>query len=177
MTTAPVPTATLGSLETFIRQHQTHLWRYLRFLGCDPAQADDLTQETFLKVLDKPLADFGGGGARAYLCRTAKNALLKWRERDQRLARVDLATAEMAFAWACVEGDDGTRTLDALGQCLDELAPSAQQALQLRYGEELQRGEIGARLGLGDHGVKSLLQRTYARLRACIERRLRHDDA
>lgn len=33
-----------------VRAHQAGVWRYLRFLGCHPDEADDLTQETFLAL-------------------------------------------------------------------------------------------------------------------------------
>ena len=45
-------------LAGMIRQHQAGVWRYLRVLGCDSAGADDLTQETFLAVLQKPFQDY-----------------------------------------------------------------------------------------------------------------------
>ena len=35
--------------EDLIRRHQSGVWRYLRFLGCPPELADDLTQEAKLQ--------------------------------------------------------------------------------------------------------------------------------
>ncbi len=152
------------------------VWRYLRFLGCGPEEAEDLTQETFVSILDKPLHRFGDAGARAYLRRVAKNAYLKRLERTHRRSEIDLDTAEAAYDW--YRGDDGgAATTAALQQCLTDLSDQARQALTLRFAEQLDRPAIAARLGIGSHGVKSLLQRSYARLRACIERRLRHEQA
>ena len=37
-------------LERLVREHQAELWRYLRYLGSDAARAEDLVQETFLRV-------------------------------------------------------------------------------------------------------------------------------
>ena len=28
-------------------EHQAGVWRYLRYVGCEPPEADDLTQDTF----------------------------------------------------------------------------------------------------------------------------------
>ena len=35
-------------LAELVREHQADVWRYLRYLGADGHDADDLTQETFL---------------------------------------------------------------------------------------------------------------------------------
>ena len=39
---------------SLVRTHQAAVWRYLRYLGADEALADDLTQDTFLKLLAHP---------------------------------------------------------------------------------------------------------------------------
>ena len=85
-------------------------------------------------------------------------------------------TAEAAYEWARGE-DEGASTQAALEACLGELSDQARHALALRYGEELERSAIASRLGLGIDGVKSLLRRSSARLRACIERRLGNEHA
>ena len=41
------------------------------------------------------------------------------------------------------------------------------------YRDGLGRAELGAELGIGEHGVRNLLQRLRATLRDCIERRRR----
>ena len=52
--TAAMMTERQTQLADLVRQHQAGVWRYLRFLGCDRPLADDLTQETFLAVLETP---------------------------------------------------------------------------------------------------------------------------
>ncbi len=161
-----------NGFSALVRTHQTQVWRYLRFLGCEPGLADDLTQETFLAVVERPVHRFGESGARAYLRRVARNFYLKDRERrGRRPTELDLESAENAYAW--FEGEDaGEQSLAALRVCLGQLAPAAREALSLRYSDKFERPAIAAALGLSTHGVKSLLQRSYARLRVCIERRL-----
>ena len=41
-----------------IREHQAGVWRYLRVLGCSRELAEDLTQETFLAVLEQILLEY-----------------------------------------------------------------------------------------------------------------------
>jgi RNA polymerase sigma-70 factor (ECF subfamily) len=159
-------------LAELVDQHQTAIWRYLRFLGCEPGLADDLTQETFLAVIGRPLHRFGPAGARAYLRRVARNLWLKLRATALAApASVDVHTAELAYEWFRREPDED-RVLTALQACLGELPDAARTALGLRFADGLDRGAIAARLALGVEGVKSVLQRAYARLRVCIERRL-----
>ena len=171
--TEPMPEPPFARL---VRTHQAMVWRYLRFLGCDHATASDLTQDTFLAVHGKDVGRFGDDGARAYLRRTAKNAFLRRLEREARAPQVDLEIAESAFEW--FRGDaDGEHTLAALRQCLRDLSDQARTALELRFGERCDRKAIAARLGIGEEGAKSILQRSYSRLRVCIERRLRDEPA
>lgn len=165
-----------SSFEQLVRDHQTMVWRYLRFLGCTDDDARDLTQDTFLAVIDKTVHRFGDAGARAYLRKVARNAFVRFLQRTSRQPRVDLDIAEAAYEW--YRGDDEGETMrDALVNCLDTLSAQARRALELRFVDRFTRGAIAAELGLGEHGAKSLLQRSYARLRACIERRLRHEPA
>ena len=178
MTPSPEPLRD-ADLRILVREHQQEIWRYLRFLGCDPGEADDLTQETFLAVARRSIHRFGRGGARAYLRTVARNFFLgSLGPRGRRRATVDLETAEAAFDWyrAAEErtGESDTMML-ALRTCLAELSDRARTALDLRYRDELPRGDIAARMGLSTHGVKSLLQRSYARLRVCVQRRTQHD--
>ena len=156
-----------------MRAHQASVWRYLRCLGADPIAADDLTQDTFVAAWGKALQRCGGDGAGAYLRRTARNLWLKAVGR-RRVASVELEVAEAAYAW--FRGDDeGAEMLAALRACLDSVPAPARRALDLRFAQRCDRAAIAAELALSEEGVKSLLQRTYARLRACIERRLRDE--
>ena len=81
---------------------------------------------------------------------------------------MELAELDAAFARLC-GADGGDVYLAQLGQCLERLAERSREALTLHYRERLGRTGIGARLGLGEDGVKSLLRRARAALRDCIE--------
>ncbi|HEX7449919.1 MAG TPA: sigma factor, partial [Pirellulales bacterium] len=55
-----------------IEEHQAGVWRYLRVLGCNAAEAEDLTQDTFLAVLEKPFHDYQRAATAAYLRQVAR---------------------------------------------------------------------------------------------------------
>jgi RNA polymerase sigma-70 factor (ECF subfamily) len=155
-----------------VRGHQAEVWRYLRFLGCDESQADDLTQETFLAVLRKPFQYRGRSQAAAYLRTVARHQLLMAARKSRRRPTAeDLETAERV--WAGQVGDGGGDSyLDALGDCLEELDGRPGVAIDMFYREDRSRAEIAAVLGMTEDGVKTLLRRTRDVLRRCVERRL-----
>ncbi len=154
-----------------IRAHQAQVWRYLRFLGCDEAQADDLAQETFLAVWEKPFADRGAAATRSYLRRVAKNLfLMAVRRRRARPAFRDLETADTAWVEHVVDDGDGYRA--ALASCLEALSGRARRALELFYADGAGRSRIAEELGLTRDGVKTLMRRARETLRSCIGRRL-----
>jgi len=162
-----------AEMAALVRTHQAGVWRYLRFLGCDAAEADDLVQETFLAVLRDGFEVRSPAETASYLRTVARNRLLADRRKDRnRPALVDLEAAETV--WAQVAGDDGLGDyLAALGECLDRAAtPRVRRALTLQYADRASRERIAAELDMAVEGVKTLLRRARAALRECVERRL-----
>jgi len=156
-----------------VREHQAGLWRYLRFLGCDAALAEDLVQDTFLAVWDKPFEDRGPQATSAYLRRAAKNAfLMAVRRKRARPAFVSLRDADGVWRDACGD-DDGAAYRAALADCVERLNARQRQGVELFYAQRSSRDGIAAALGMTPDGVKTLLRRTREALRACVERSVR----
>ncbi len=157
-----------------VREHQAGLWRYLRYLGCAPVEAEDLVQETFLSVLRRPFEDQGPAATAGYLRTAARHFFLKHRERGARAVQLGERELERAEeTWSRAAGDDGgDGYLAALRRCLGSLDGRTRRALDLQYRDGASRSGIGAALELSDDGVKSLVRRARATLRACIERSL-----
>ncbi len=157
-----------------ITRHQRGVWRYLRVLGCDAATADDLTQETFLRVLrqDK-FVQHNDAATAGYLRRTAYNLLVS---RHRKLGRMQTVAepAVLDEIWNRWAGKDltGDVAVDALRSCLDGLTERAQLALQMRFADNASRVEIGNALGITDHGARNLMQRAKQQLRQCVEEKL-----
>jgi len=162
-----------SELADLVRDHQAGLWRYLRFLGSDAAEADDLVQETFLTVFRARPEFNSPRAAAAYLRQVARNRLLAVRQRAGRepgTADLDLAEA----VWAEASGDDGLNGyLDALKTCLEvAIGDRAREAIDLRYREGLSREAMADRLAMKADGVKTLLRRARVALRECVERKV-----
>jgi RNA polymerase sigma-70 factor (ECF subfamily) len=158
-----------------VRAHQAEVWRYLRFLGCDPSRADDVAQEVFVAVLAKPLEQRSEGETRAYLRTIARNKFLMLIRRQDRGAKeVELTAAEAVWAESHPR-DGGNGYLEALDDCLERLEGRAKEAIDLHYRQQRSRSEIATALEMTEDGVKSLLRRTRDVLRQCVESKVRQN--
>ncbi len=174
---APIdPTQPLGaSVEAatrLIETFQAGVWRYLRALGCDAALAEDLTQETFVAVLQRPFTDHGAMATAAYLRRVAHNLYVTFRRRNGRMVTTE-DVEEISQAWERWAGQDqGEELVEILNDCLSRLTERARKALEMRFRGEHSRNEIADFLTITEHGAKNLMQRAKHQLRECIERKL-----
>ena len=147
-------------------------------LGCDSATADDLTQETFLRVLRQDnFVQHSDSATASYLRRTAYNLLVSNHRKHGRTQTVaePLVLDEIWNRWA---GKDlsGDLAVDMLRSCLAQLTDRAQQALRMRFADGISRVEIGEALGISDHGARNLMQRAKQQLRVCVEEKMNHDE-
>jgi RNA polymerase sigma factor (sigma-70 family) len=166
----PLPSIPDDLLAAFVRRHQTALWRFLRICGCSGARAEEIAQDALLVALHKGMAAGDPAEAGAFLRRTARFLWLR-EVRDERRRMVRHAEAAERVWRQQLAGDDGAGWLVALDACLQDLPPRSRQALERTYRDGLSRQDLGAELGIGEHGVRTLLQRLRAALRTCIERR------
>ena len=158
-----------------VRAHQAGVWRYLRYLGCDPSLADDLTQETFVAVLQNLPENRGQAAVASYLRTAARRQFLQaMRKRGKTPEAVELDLADEV--WAQTLGtDDGSEAIRALDDCREKLTDRAQAAIDAKYTQRMSREQIAESLEMSVDGVKTLLRRTRLKLRECIERKLNHD--
>lgn len=169
MSVRPLPTVIPLAPQTGIERHRVGLWRYLRMMGADATEADDLAQETLLIGLQHVLQ--GDERDRAFLRGVARNLWLRtrrwWRRRRER----EVAAAVEELWSADVEADDGEELLARLLACLQQLQQRTRQALELHYRDGFGWTDVAAQIGLKPNGTKTLVQRARQALRTCIERR------
>ncbi|MCA9267451.1 MAG: RNA polymerase sigma factor [Planctomycetales bacterium] len=162
------------SMRAIIDGHQRAVYGFLRARVIDAADAEDLCQEVFLRCCSGRVQFGRATQLRPWLVGVARNVL---REHVRRRRR----SREVGWTELCLEVDaastgEGQQVHEAtqhLPQCLEELGPSARQALELRYGSELRTAEISARLGRSDGAVKLLMFRARQALKNCLDFRLR----
>ena len=85
----------------------------MRALGCQPAQADDLTQDTFLAVLQRPFVDYGPAATVAYLRKVALNQFISAQRRAGKVIAVE-NVEEFDRTWEKWAGEDEGEAWDSL---------------------------------------------------------------
>lgn len=139
------------------------LWAYLARVSGDPALADDLAQESFVRFLcaDAPLD--GEVAARRYLFRIATNLLKDhWRRRPMEPLN-EVGDLELCDASAHLEA----RAL--LGPALMAMKPRERQLLWLAYAEGYSHREIAAITGLASASIRLLLFRARRKMARLLE--------
>jgi RNA polymerase sigma-70 factor (ECF subfamily) len=170
----PTHKSSPADLASLVRQHQAGVWRYVRFLGADTTEADDLTQETFLALARGGFVERDELQTAGYLRVVARNQLLALRRKQNR--EIDTVGLEAADSvWAAAAGPDGSLNiyLDALRDCLAQIEGRARQAIDMHYHDHAGREAIASQLGMQADGVKTLLRRTRDVLRECVERKIK----
>jgi RNA polymerase sigma-70 factor (ECF subfamily) len=157
-----------------IQTHQAGVWRYLRCLGCSAEEADDLAQDTFVALLQRPFAELSDAATAAYLRKAAYHRFVSSRRRTGR--ELVMQDVESLSQWWIehAESDGGEAILEHLRDCFQRLNERARLSLELRFRDELSRQEIAERLGITEHGARNMMQRAKQQLRNCVETKLSH---
>ncbi len=154
-----------GEFTSFVRAHSERLHRYGYVLTGSSAEAEELVQETLLKVYlawDRVRQD---GPPLAYT-RTAmaRTHVSRWRSLTRRVGLEDRVQLDRSRGrdrhWE-TEAEDR----DELWRLLATLGPRQRAAVVLRYYEDLPERDIAQVLGISLGTVKSQLSRALATLR------------
>ena len=149
-----------------VREHSPLLYRVALSIVRNPAEAEDIVQEVFLRVLQKQHQLRSITEVRAWLVRIAWNLALD-RRRRIRPEQMDDAFAA-ALASASLPADQAiaeSRHTAQVFAAIDRLPKPERQALVLSAMDELSTAEIAQVLGKTESGVRSLLFRARTRLR------------
>jgi RNA polymerase sigma-70 factor (ECF subfamily) len=135
------------------------LWAYLARVSGDPALADDLVQESFVRMLGAAAPMDGEVHAKRYLFRIATNLLKDYWRRPKASSIDDLP--ESAFAAASGEGMDAQMMLEPR---LLQLRPRERQLLWLAHAEGYSHKEIAEIMGLRSPSIRLMLFRARHKL-------------
>jgi RNA polymerase sigma-70 factor, ECF subfamily len=166
-------TWTPPSWDEVVREHADRVYRLAYRLTGNAHDAEDLTQETFIRVF-RSLANYKPGTFEGWLHRITTNLFLDMARRRSRLRMEGLPEDTDRLA-----GDDPspeqvyveTHLDPDLQAALDELPPEFRAAVVLCDVEGLSYEEIGATLGVKLGTVRSRIHRGRQALRASLERR------
>ncbi|WP_428993803.1 RNA polymerase sigma factor SigE [Actinomadura verrucosospora] len=162
------------SWDEVVREHSARVYRLAYRLTGNQHDAEDLTQEVFVRVF-RSLSNYTPGTFEGWLHRITTNLFLDMARRRQRIRFEGLAddaaerlqgrepTPAQAF-------DDTNFDADVQA-ALDALAPEYRAAVVLCDIEGLSYEEISATLGVKLGTVRSRIHRGRAQLRAALEHR------
>ncbi|MBN1554378.1 MAG: sigma-70 family RNA polymerase sigma factor [Phycisphaerae bacterium] len=135
---------------------------YLLRCGFAPADADDLTQETFLQVFRSLRGfDVARGSFLAWISNIARNVARKWWRKLAHPENFDPHLAEETFAVDAASGSSAEAVLReefaSLGTRVEGLEETPAQLVHLRYVEGLTTRGIGEALGMPEAAVRMRL--------------------
>jgi RNA polymerase sigma factor (sigma-70 family) len=160
------------SWDEVVREHADRVYRLAYRLTGNAHDAEDLTQETFIRVF-RSLASYQPGTFEGWLHRITTNLFLDMVRRRSRLRMEGLPddTDRLPGGGPDPEQIYSETHLDPMLQAsLDELAPEFRAAVVLCDIEGLSYEEIGATLGVKLGTVRSRIHRGRAALRESLER-------
>ncbi|MFC5993965.1 RNA polymerase sigma factor SigE [Pseudonocardia hispaniensis] len=160
------------SWDEIVREHGDRVYRLAYRLTGNPHDAEDLTQETFIRVF-RSLSSYQPGTFEGWLHRITTNLFLDMVRRRSRVRMEALPDDSDRIPGQGPEPEvvfSETHLDPALQAALDELAPEFRAAVVLCDVEGLSYEEIGATLGVKLGTVRSRIHRGRAALRNALER-------
>jgi len=137
------------------------VYRFALYLSGDPALADDITSETFIRVWSSP-EPIRLATVKAYLLTIARNLWLT--ERKRRLRSQDLDDTIPDTSQSVSRQVEVKDELDRVLRALREIPEVDRAALLMRVDEGLPYEEVAAALGLPVATVKVKVHRARLRL-------------
>jgi RNA polymerase sigma-70 factor (ECF subfamily) len=157
-----------------VREHADRVYRLAFRLSGNRADAEDLTQETFVRVF-RSLAQYSPGTFEGWLHRITTNLFLDMVRRRQRIrfeSLADDADDRLPGREVSPEQVLDEAGLDAdIQQALDALAPEFRAAVVLCDIEGLSYEEIATTVGVKLGTVRSRIHRGRSQLRAALRHR------
>lgn len=156
-----------GAFGVLVERYSGRLYGAMLVLTRNPQDAEDITQEAFIRALQRIYSFRGDSSFSTWLHRIAYNLAY-----DQARKKREYAVDEpwVAEGSSDEEGFAQVAHRAELFQALRILNPSHQKVLVLRHGEGYSIKEIAKILGLSEGTVKSRLYNSYRRLREELTR-------
>lgn len=155
-----------AAMEDLIRQYYDYVSGFLLKTTCDELLTEDLTQETFLKMI-RSIETFDPGGRAAFgtwLIAIAKNCYIDHLRRS-RIRFEDIDELPLADDGTLTESVERKLQYEALLAAIETLPPEQGTAIRLKYVDDLTLEQIGARLSVPAKTVKSRIHDGTVKLR------------
>ena len=158
-----------AEFQEIYRLHARSIWAYLYRLTGNAADADDLLQEAYCRLLAIPFATRDDRELCAYLFRVATNAATDlWRRGGRGTRRSEPLTSESATT---ADHGDGVALKHDMSRTFGNLKPQERMLLWLAHVEGFAHPEIAEALGLKAASVPVLLFRARRKLAALLRKK------
>lgn len=153
--------------EAFYHTHARPLWSYVSRVSGNATLADDIVQESFMRLLRAKTEAMDDREMKPYLYRIATNLTRDYfRERQREQRRQEALTSQGAKDSASETSTEETEMTRVFGA----LKTQERALLWLAYIEGYEHTEIAAVLGLNRMSVRVLLYRARRKLAGLLER-------
>jgi RNA polymerase sigma-70 factor, ECF subfamily len=160
--TAHLPEGSHEAIEVLYAQEAESVYKTIRAIVLDHAQAQDLTQETFVRAF-KAWDRFDRSNPRAWLLRIATNLAITHYRTEKRRRRVP--------PWMLLQrssqdrGPEASEDKDLVSWLMRPLSPDQRALITLHYYQQVPRAEIAELLGIPVGTVASRINKAMQVLR------------
>ncbi|HYG77010.1 MAG TPA: sigma-70 family RNA polymerase sigma factor [Planctomycetota bacterium] len=168
-----------SAIAELVKQHHRQLRGYVAAISADLSSVDDISQEVFLRALERldhvsDLEDFP-----RFLRGIARNVVREHFRKSSLYSERYVAFVEEAYAGAAGRDADtpfkDPQLIRALRNCVGKLPANSQKMLNLRYTGDLRSDEIGKKMNLNSGAVRIALLRIREALMKCVRSSLGAD--
>jgi RNA polymerase sigma-70 factor (ECF subfamily) len=162
-----------GAFDALYRRYVDQIYRYCYSRVGRRADAEDLTAQTFLAVL-QGLPDYDGRGSfAAWLFGIARHKCADYHRERYANPKEPLEAVRGQLDPGAVDPERRalmSGVLDCVRRALDALTPDRREALQLRFWGGLKHRQVGAVMGRSEDAAKMLVWRAVRDLRErCLD--------
>jgi RNA polymerase sigma-70 factor (ECF subfamily) len=158
------------TVEQIYEAEREHLYAYLLYFGVRPQRAQELVQDSFLKLYRRMEKGEVIESPKAWLYRVAHNLALRDYTREPRFDELapDLAAGEDTRGSDVEQGAIDSQRKAALIQAVRALSPQQRNCLHLRA-QGLRYREIAEVVGISTSAVGEFLRRATVRLKEVLD--------
>jgi RNA polymerase sigma-70 factor (ECF subfamily) len=160
--------ADADALKRLWDEHAAALWRYAWRLTGDPAQAEDVVQETLLRAWQRPHVLNNGQSPRGWLFTVARNLVIDDRRsarfRNELISRDGSGPPEPAGP----DEQGGALNRALIGDAMAQLSAEHRAVVGRSYYQGWTTAQIAADLGIAEGTVKSRLHYALRGLRQAL---------
>ncbi|MCS6776323.1 MAG: RNA polymerase sigma factor [Chthonomonadaceae bacterium] len=166
------------AFRTLVERHYDAVYRLCYRVLCHRQDAEDATQEAFVRACNALPQYTGHGAFLAWLYRLTVNLCLNWRQSAASRAAARSCSLDMFEESMVISRDTPEETLlradrvQQIHQALESLPAQQRTALALRIMEEMSYEEIAQTMGVPVNSVKSWVHRARIHLRDVLEEKV-----